>query len=88
MTPMKKLIPLTGEDLETVEFLSGRCDGEASVTEDLGQLPEGNGIRVWCAEYPEEGSELLYCPYGIPIEIIKKDDKWFWRIHNGKENNT
>jgi len=47
-----------------IDFMTGHADEVPGNTEDLGQIWEGNKIRLYSAEYPEEGSELFDCPYG------------------------
>lgn len=48
-----------------LDFLSGDTDCMPGNSENLGQRIETGGMRVWCSEYPEEGSELIKCPYGV-----------------------
>ena len=45
-------------DAALLEFL-------AEDTDHLGQKNEDGGTRVWCGDYPEEGSDLLKSRYGL-----------------------
>lgn len=56
--------PVSKEDANLLAFLSGIEEDDGGSTEYLGQRFEPQGLRVWTAEYPEEGSDVLKCPYG------------------------
>lgn len=53
---------------EVLEWSGGKADADddRELDELLGQRTEANGLRAWCADYPEEGSEVIRCPYGQP----------------------
>jgi hypothetical protein len=53
---------------ETMEWFGGKSDADddRELDELLGQRNEEKGLRVWCSDYPEEGSEVIRCPYGQP----------------------
>jgi hypothetical protein len=64
--------PIKGKVLlNFIDFMTGHADEVPGNTEDLGQIWEGNKIRLYSAEYPEEGSELFECPYGCPRNILQ-----------------
>jgi hypothetical protein len=77
-----------GNILHFIEFVSGRCDDEPSTSDDLGERIENpanpifdRGIRFWCAEYPEEGSELFDSPYGLPSDLLWVRES-FWHARS------
>ncbi len=53
---------------ETLEWFGGKADADddRELAELLGQRTEEKGLRVWCIDYPEEGSEVINSPYGQP----------------------
>ena len=58
-------------DIHLFDCLAGHADEEDGNGEDLGQKIEAKGIRVWCAEYPEEGSEVIESHFGLPGDALK-----------------
>ena len=53
---------------ELLEWFGGKSDAadDRELDELLGQRTEEKGLRVWCADYPDEGSEVIRSPYGQP----------------------
>lgn len=60
--------PIKGKDGVFLDQFFGAgnapADEQSEYTQSL--LTDEGGVRVWLTEYPEEGSELLKCPYGQP----------------------
>ena len=59
-----------------IDFMTGHADEQPGNTEDLGQRLEGGKIRLWSAEYPEEGSELFRCPFGQAGDRLWVRETW------------
>lgn len=64
-------------DAALLEFL-------AEDTDQLGQKNEDGGTRVWCDDYPEEGSDVLKSRYGqIGDQLWVKEN---WKIANWNDD--
>ena len=76
---------VSGSGAAMLEFL-------AETTDDLAQEHESGGLRVWCDDYPEEGSDLLKYRYGQPGDrlwvrethyIVDEGSQYFYRATGG-----
>jgi hypothetical protein len=66
-------------DAALLEFL-------AEDTDQLGQKIEAGVIRVWCDDYPEEGSDLLKNRYGTVGDQLWVRETWYcddFRVQRG-----
>lgn len=69
-------------DQHLLDFLTGQANETEGDSRDLGQILEYGspdtirGIRVWCGEYPEEGSEVIVCPHGLPGDRLWLQEDW------------
>jgi hypothetical protein len=52
-----------GNALGIIEFLDA---GEEAISPGIGQAWHEGNLKIWCAEYPEEGHIAIKCPYGKP----------------------
>jgi hypothetical protein len=66
--------PLLPKDVETVEWLAGGVDQTPATTDAIGQGWHEGEYRVWCDDYPEEGS--------LPIAAYQPGDLiWVKEAH-------
>lgn len=62
--------------LESINWFAGQADDTPGTTSDLGQDVHEGQFRIWCAEYPDEGSIALTAPYGVPGDSLWVREAW------------
>ena len=68
--------PKIAEPLDYFGSKSDDDDDDRTLDELLGQRTEEKGLRVWCADYPEEGSVVVRCPHGQPGDRLWVRETW------------